>query len=42
MAVLFGEIYQNVSPLAAFWVGAGLAVLGAAAVTIVPKRRLSS
>jgi MFS family permease len=30
--VLFGEIYQNVSPLAAFWVGAGLALLAAAAV----------
>jgi MFS family permease len=39
--VLFGEIYQHGSPLAAFWVGAGLAILGAAAVTIVP-RRLSS
>ena len=36
--VLFGEIYQHVSPLAAFWVGAVLAILGAAAVTIVPKR----
>ncbi|HEV7487731.1 MAG TPA: hypothetical protein VGQ65_18850 [Thermoanaerobaculia bacterium] len=36
--VLFGEIYQNVSPQVAFWVGAGLAVLGAAAVLVVPKR----
>lgn len=40
--VLFGEIYQNVSPQAAFWVGAGLALLGAAAVLVVPKRRLSA
>jgi MFS family permease len=40
--VLFGEIYQHVSPLAAFWVGAGLAVLGAAAVLVVPRRRLSA
>jgi MFS family permease len=40
--VLFGEIYQHVSPLAAFWVGAGLALLGAAAVLVVPKRRLSA
>jgi MFS family permease len=37
--VLFGELYQNVSPQAAFWTGAILAVLGAAAVLIVPKRR---
>jgi MFS family permease len=37
--ILFGEIYQHVSPLAAFWVGAGLALLGAAAVTIVPRKR---
>jgi hypothetical protein len=36
--VLFGEIYQHIGALAAFWVGAGLAVLGAAAVTIVPKK----
>jgi len=40
--VLFGEIYQHVSPLAAFWTGAGLAVFGAAAVLIVPRRRLSA
>jgi MFS family permease len=36
--VLFGEIYQHVSPQAAFWTGAGLAVLGAGAVLVVPKR----
>jgi MFS family permease len=40
--VLFGEIYQHVAPRAAFWVGAGLALLGAAAVLVVPKRRLSA
>jgi MFS family permease len=39
--VLFGEIYQHIAPQAAFWVGAGLAVLGAAAVLVVP-RKLSS
>jgi len=37
--VLFGEIYQHVSPQAAFWTGAGLAVLGAGAVLMVPRRR---
>ena len=36
--VLFGEIYQHVTPQAAFWVGAGLAVAGAGAVLVVPKR----
>jgi len=36
--VLFGEIYQHISPQAAFWTGAGLAVLGAGAVLVVPKR----
>ena len=36
--ILFGEIYQHIGARAAFWVGAGLAVLGSAAVTIVPKR----
>ena len=35
--VLFGEIYQNVSPQAAFWVGAGLAVLAAATVMTYPQ-----
>jgi MFS family permease len=40
--VLFGEIYQHVTPQAAFWVGAGLALLGAAAVLVVPRRRLSA
>ena len=34
--VLFGEIYQHVSPQAAFWTGAGLAVLAAGAVLVVP------
>ena len=36
--VLFGEIYQHVTPQAAFWTGAGLAVLGAGAVMVVPRR----
>ena len=36
--VLFGEIYQHVTPQAAFWVGAGLAVMGAGAVLVVPRR----
>jgi len=36
--ILFGEIYQQVTPQAAFWTGAGLAVLGAGAVLVVPKR----
>jgi len=36
--VLFGEIYQHVTPQAAFWAGAGLAVMGAGAVLVVPKR----
>jgi hypothetical protein len=36
--VLFGEIYQHVTPQAAFWTGAALAVMGAAAVLVVPKR----
>ena len=36
--VLFGEIYQHVSAHAAFFTGAGLAVLAAAAVLVVPKR----
>ena len=40
--VLFGEIYQHVTPQAAFFTGAGLAVLAAAAVLIVPKKRLSA
>jgi MFS family permease len=40
--VLFGEIYQHVSPLAAFWTGAGLALLGAVAVLVVPRIRLSA
>jgi MFS family permease len=35
--VLFGEIYQHIAPQAAFWTGAGLAVLGAAAVLLVPR-----
>jgi len=37
--VLFGEIYQQVTPRAAFWTGAGLAVLAAGAVLMVPRRR---
>jgi MFS family permease len=37
--VLFGEIYQHIAPQAAFWTGAGLAVLGAGAVLVVPKRK---
>ncbi|MGH9419724.1 MAG: MFS transporter [Thermoanaerobaculia bacterium] len=37
--VLFGAIYQHVSPQAAFFVGATLAVVAAGAVLIVPKRR---
>jgi MFS family permease len=36
--VLFGEIYQQVTQQAAFWTGAGLAVLGAGAVLVVPKK----
>ena len=36
--VLFGEIYQHVTPQAAFWTGAGLAVMGAGAVLVVPRR----
>jgi MFS family permease len=36
--VLFGEIYQHVTPQAAFWVGAGLAVMGAGAVLVVPRK----
>ena len=36
--VLFGEIYQHVTPQAAFWVGSGLALLGAAAVLVVPGK----
>lgn len=36
--VLFGEIYQHVTPQAAFWAGAVLAVMGAGAVLVVPKR----
>jgi MFS family permease len=36
--VLFGEIYQHVTPQAAFWAGAGLAVMGAGAVLVVPRR----
>jgi MFS family permease len=40
--VLFGEIYQHIAPRAAFWTGAGLAVLGATAVLIVPRRRVSA
>ena len=36
--VLFGELYQNVSAQAAFWTGAGLAMLAAMAVLIVPRR----
>jgi MFS family permease len=36
--VLFGEIYQRISAQAAFWTGAGLAILGAAAVLVVPRR----
>jgi len=40
--VLFGEIYQHVTPQAAFFTGAALAVLAAAAVLIVPKKRLSA
>jgi MFS family permease len=39
--ILFGEIYQHVGAFAAFWVGAGLAILAAVAVMVVP-RRLSS
>jgi MFS family permease len=40
--VLFGEIYQHVTPQAAFWTGAGLAVLAAGAVLVVPRRTLSA
>jgi MFS family permease len=36
--VLFGEIYQHVTPQAAFWAGAGLAVMGAGAVLVVPRK----
>ncbi|HSY50956.1 MAG TPA: MFS transporter [Thermoanaerobaculia bacterium] len=36
--VLFGEIYEHVTPQAAFWTGAGLAVVAAGAVLVVPKR----
>ena len=38
--LLFGEIYQQVTPRAAFWTGAGLAVLGAVAVMAVPRKRV--
>jgi MFS family permease len=37
--VLFGELYQHVTPQAAFWAGAGLAAVGAGAVLVVPRRR---
>jgi MFS family permease len=40
--VLFGEIYQHVSPQAAFWTGAGLAVAGAGAVLGVAKKRVKA
>jgi MFS family permease len=36
--VLFGAIYQNVSPAAAFRTGAALAIMAAVAVLLVPKR----
>lgn len=36
--VLFGEIYEHVTPQAAFWTGAGLAVVAAGAVLVVPRR----
>jgi len=36
--VLFGEIYQHISPQAAFWTGAGLAVVAGGAVLVVPRR----
>jgi predicted MFS family arabinose efflux permease len=38
--ILFGEIYQHIAPRAAFWTGAGLALMAAAAVMIVPRRVL--
>ncbi len=37
--VLFGELYQHVTPLAAFWTGAGLAMMASMAVLLVPKRK---
>ncbi len=36
--ILFGAIYQHIAPRAAFWTGAGLALVAAAAVMIVPRR----
>jgi hypothetical protein len=36
--VLFGAIYQNVAPTAAFRTGAALAAAAAMAVLLVPKR----
>jgi Arabinose efflux permease len=40
--VLFGVIYQHITPRAAFWTGAGLAMAAAGAVLMVPKKTLSS
>jgi len=40
--VLFGEIYQHVGAHSAFFTGAGLAVLAAGAVLVVPRRRSSA
>jgi len=40
--VLFGEVYQHVGAHAAFFTGAGLAVLAAGAVLVVPRRRSSA
>lgn len=37
--IVFGVIYQNVSPQAAFWTGAGLAMVAAMAVLLVPRRK---
>ncbi|HEX3070522.1 MAG TPA: MFS transporter [Thermoanaerobaculia bacterium] len=36
--ILFGAIYQHIAPRAAFWTGAGLALVAAAAVMMVPRR----
>ena len=36
--VLFGEIYQHVSPQAAFWVGGAIAMAGALMVLVVPRK----
>ena len=36
--LLFGELYESVSPRAAFWAGAGVAVFAALAAIVAPRR----